>query len=254
MWKRACALAALACVALGGPASASEGGVHPPAQDWEFNGLFGTFDFASAQRGLQVYEQICHTCHSLDHLAFRHLEQLGFNEDEVAAIAANYQVTDGPDENGEMFTRPAEPSDFFVPAYANEEAARASNGGAYPPDLSLIVKARSGGANYIYAFLTGFDEPPEGEELPSGRYWNEYFPGHQLAMPNMLGTIAAEYTDGTEPTVHQMAWDVTNFLAWAAEPQMMERKQMGLKVVLFLLVFTALMYAVKRKIWANVHH
>ncbi|MCB9957140.1 MAG: cytochrome c1 [Rhodospirillaceae bacterium] len=254
MWKRACVLAALACVALGGPASASEGATHPPAQDWEFNGLFGTFDLASAQRGLQVYEQICHACHSLNHVAYRHLGELGFNEDEVAAIAANYQLSDGPDENGEMFDRPAEGSDFFVPFFANEEAARAGNGGAYPPDLSLIVKARSGGADYIYAFLTGFEEPPDGEELPAGRYWNEYFPGHQLAMPNILDVNTVEYTDGTEPTHAQMAWDVTNFLAWAAEPQMMERKQMGLKVVLFLLVFTALMYAVKRKVWANVHH
>ena len=254
MLKRAAVLAALLCLPAVGAAHAAGEAVPPPSQDWQFNGLFGTFDLASAQRGLQVYEQVCATCHGLYHLDYRHLAELGFSEDEVAAIAAQYITVDGPNDDGEMFERPAVPSDDFVVPHPNEQAARAANGGAYPVDLSLVVKARGGGADYLYAFLTGYQEPPDGEALPAGRYWNLYYPGHQIAMPNILMEDGTEYTDGTRATVAQQAWDVTNFLTWAAEPHLVERKEMGIKVVVFLIVFTALMYAVKRKIWADVHH
>ena len=227
--------------------------VPAPSQDWSFNGLFGTYDRASAQRGLQVYQQVCATCHALSHLSFRHLAGLGFDEQEIEAIAAQYIITDGPDENGEMFERPGLPSDRFPYPYANPQAARAANNGAYPPELSLMVEARPNGANYLHAFLIGFVEPPEDVTLGAGQYWNTYFPGHQVAMPNILMDDGTAYTDGTQATVAQQAWDVTNFLAWAAEPTLEDRRQMGVRVILFLIVFTGLMYAVKRKIWADVH-
>ena len=259
MRTRRTILAGLLGVVLGtglgvGAVQAAGEAVPPPAQDWSFNGLFGTFDLASAQRGLQVYEQVCATCHGLYHLDYRHLADLGFSEEEVAAIAAQYTVMDGPDEDGEMFERPARASDSFVVPFANEQAARASNGGAYPVDLSLIVAARGGGADYLYAFLTGYEDAPDGEELPPGQHWNRYYPGHQIAMPNILLEGGTAYTDGTEATVAQQAWDVTNFLAWSSDPHMVERKEMGVRVILFLIVFTALMYAVKRKIWSDVDH
>ena len=225
----------------------------PPAQNWSFNGFAGIFDRSAAQRGFQVYKEVCSTCHALSLLSYRNLEQLGFSEDEVAAIAAQYTVIDGPDDNGEMFERRARASDRFFSPYPNEQAARAANNGAYPPDLSVMTKARPNGADYTYAFLVGFEEPPAGESLMPGMFWNEYFPGHQVAMPNILIDDGVTYADGTRATVAQQAWDVTNFLMWAAEPHMEARKEMGLKVVLFLIVFTGLMYAIKRKIWADVH-
>jgi ubiquinol-cytochrome c reductase cytochrome c1 subunit len=186
-------------------------------------------------------------------LAYRNLTDLGFSEDEVSAIAAQYRVTDGPDDTGEMFERPGRASDRFVDPFANEQAARAANNGALPPDLSVITKARGGGPDYIYGLLTGYEEPPPGVELMAGMHYNEYFPGHQIAMPNMLSPGLVQYADGTEATVEQMSWDVTQFLTWAAEPHMESRKEMGVQVILFLIVFTGLMYAVKRKLWADVH-
>lgn len=224
-----------------------------PSHEWTFDGVFGTFDRAAAQRGLQVYLEVCSTCHSLSLVSYRNLADLGFNEDEVKAIAARYMVTDGPDENGEMFERPGIPADRFVAPFPNEQAARAANNGALPPDLSLIYKAREGGADYLQAFLTGFEEPPADVELMPGMYWNEYFPGHQTAMPDILMDGGVEFADGTEATAENQARAVVNFLAWAAEPHMEERKRMGAKVVLFLLVFTGMMYAVKRKVWADLH-
>jgi len=250
---RSAVLALAAAAGLSGSALAAGEAPVPPNQDWPFEGIFGTFDRASMQRGFQVYKEVCSGCHGMNLLAYRNLTDLGFSEDEVTAIAAQYRVTDGPDDTGEMFERPGRPSDIFVDPFANEQAARAANNGALPPDLSVITKARGGGPDYIYGILTGYEEPPPGVELMAGMHYNEYFPGHQIAMPNLLSPGLVQYADGTEATVQQMSWDVVQFLTWAAEPHMEERKEMGVQVILFLIVFTGLMYAVKRKLWADVH-
>lgn len=251
---RAIAAAALAVAMLAAaPAAHTAEAPTPPDRDWSFEGFFGTYDRASAQRGLQVYLQVCSSCHSMDLVAYRSLSQIGFSDPQIEAIAAQFTVTDGPDDRGEMYQRPAEPPDHFAAPYPNDAAARAANGGALPPDLSVIAQGRTYGPDYIYALLTGYEEPPPDEEVPPGQYWNEYFPGHLISMPNMLMAGGVDYADGTEATVEQQAWDVTNFLMWAAEPHLEERKQMGVKVMLFLIVFTGLMYAVKRKVWSDVH-
>jgi cytochrome c1 len=244
---------ALALSALAGTAQAAEGTAPLPSQHWSFSGLFGTYDRAAAQRGLQVYRNVCSACHGLRLVAFRTLEDLGYSEDQVKAIAAEYEVTDGPDDEGEMFTRAGIPADRFVSPFPNDNAARAANGGALPPDLSLMTKARAHGPDYLYALLTGYEEPPADVELMDGQYYNKFFPGNQLAMPPPLTEDAVEYADGTEASVDQMAHDVTVFLNWAAEPELEERKRMGIKVILFLIVLTAMLYAVKRKVWSDVH-
>jgi ubiquinol-cytochrome c reductase cytochrome c1 subunit len=213
----------------------------------------GTFDRAAAQRGFQVYREVCSACHSVDYLAFRNLTALGFSADEVAAVAAEYTVTDGPDDTGEMFERPARPADPIPPPYPNPEAARAANGGALPPDLSLITKARAGGADYVYSLMVGYGEAPAGEAPREGLNYNNYFPGHWIAMPPPLSDGQVSYTDGTEATVPQMAEDVATFLTWAGEPTLEQRKQSGLKVMLFLIVLTGLTYATMRKVWADAH-
>jgi ubiquinol-cytochrome c reductase cytochrome c1 subunit len=224
-----------------------------PHEPWSFDGIFGSFDRGAAQRGFQVYKGICSVCHSLDLLYYRNLEELGFTPDEVKAIAAEVQVTDGPNDQGEMFQRPGKPSDHFKPPFANEQAARVANNGALPPDLSLIVKARKGGPDYVYAVLTGFQDAPAGFKLNAGMFYNTAFPGHQIAMPPPLSEGAVTYDDGTQATVPQMAHDVVTFLAWAAEPNLETRHRVGVKVVVYLLVLTGLLYAVKRKVWASVH-
>jgi len=226
-----------------------------PEQDWSFDGLFGTFDRASVQRGFQVYKQVCSNCHALRFVAYRNLEAIGFSPDQVQAIAAEYEVQDCCDDDGEPFDRPAIPADAFVSPFPNEKAARAANNGAYPVDLSLITKARANGPDYVYALLTGYpEEPPEGVELMEGMYYNEYFPGHQIAMAQPLWGDDVEYADGTEATLEQEAKDVTAFLSWAGSPELEDRKRMGVKVLLFLIVFTGMLYAVKRKIWSDVDH
>lgn len=235
------------------PALAAGEAPTPPAQDWQFNGLFGTFDLAAVQRGYQVYREVCATCHAMHLLSFRNLRDIGFSEAEVAALAEQFVIVDGPNADGEMEERPGIPADRFPSPFPNEQAARAANGGAYPVDLSVIAKARQYGPDYLYALLTGYEEPPENFELSAGRHYNAYFPGHQITMPDMLVDDGVQYHDGTEATAEQQAWDVANFMMWAAEPHMEERKQMGVRVVLFLIVFTAIMYAVKRKVWADVH-
>lgn len=232
--------------------AAAEGGALPH-QEWSFEGLFGTYDRAAAQRGFQVYSEVCSACHSLSLVRYRNLQDIGFTEDQVKAIAESVEVTDGPDEEGEMFERPGRPSDPFKAPFANENQARAANGGALPPDLSLIVKARLGGPDYLYGILTGYHEPPAGVEVREGLYYNAAFPGHEIAMPPPLFEDAVEYPDGTPATIEQMAEDVTQFLAWAAEPNLETRHRTGVKVLLFLIVLTALAYAVKRKVWADVH-
>lgn len=226
----------------------------PEARDWSFEGLFGTFDRAAAQRGFQVYQNVCAGCHGLRHLAYRNLGALGYTEDQVKAIAATVEVQDGPNDNGEMFFRKAKPSDRFKEPFPNEAAARAANNGAYPPDLSVITKARPNGPDYLYALLTGYkDAPPEGVTIPEGMFYNEAFPGQQIAMVPPLAPDMVEYQDGTKATVPQMAKDVTTFLAWASEPEMEDRKALGRSVIIFLIVLTALLYALKRKIWSDLH-
>ncbi len=251
-WLPLLAATVLLATATGGPAGAAE--AEPlPSRKWSFGGLFGTFDAAARQRGLQVYKEVCAGCHGLGFIAYRDLEALGYDGDEVKAMAAENTVQDGPNADGEMFERPALPSDRWVPPFANDNEARASNNGALPPDLSLITKARKGGADYLYGLLVGYEEAPDNVTVQEGLYFNRYFPGQQIAMPPPLAEDAVEYSDGTPASVEQMAVDVTQFLAWAAEPETEERKRMGVKVLLFLIVFTAMLYAVKRKVWADIH-
>lgn len=226
----------------------------PPPANLSFQGIFGTYDRAAAQRGLQVYRQVCASCHGLRFVAFRNLRALGLTEQQVAAIAAEYQITDGPNDEGQMFQRPGRPSDRFPSPFPNEQAARAANNGAYPPDLSVIVKARKYGADYVRALLTGYQDPPPGVEVGQGMHYNRYFPGRQIAMANVLSDGMMDFADGTPATVEQMARDVTTFLAWAAEPEMEDRKRMGVRVILFLLVLGGLTYAMKRRVWADVKH
>lgn len=247
------ALALFGTVCVSGPSFAAGDTPKAPEQNWSFKSLFGTFDAAAAQRGFQVYTEVCAACHSMRLLSYRHLSQLGFNEDEVKAIAAAVEVTAGPNEDGDMFDRPGIPADRFVSPFANPQAAAASNNGKVPPDLSLMTKARIGGADYVYGLLTGYEDAPSDFELPEGGNYNKYFPGHVIAMAAPLDDEAVEYTDGTKPTLAQHAKDVTTFMAWAAEPEMEARKQMGIKVLLFLLILTGMLYAVKRKVWEKLH-
>lgn len=251
-FKSISAAAVLSVMTITG-ANAAGGNIDYKSADWQHTGMFGTYDRSAAQRGLQVYREVCAGCHGLELVAFRTLQDLGFTEAEVKAIAAEYEFEDGPDDEGEMFTRAGKTFDKFPAPFANEKAARASNGGAYPPDLSLIVKARPGFENYIYSLLTGYEEAPEGFDLPAGMNYNAYFSGHKIAMAQPLYDEGVEYSDGTKASIDQMAKDVTVFLAWAAEPKLEERKNMGLKVILFLLVMSGIFYAAKRKIWADVH-
>jgi len=224
----------------------------PKKMNWTFDGLFGSFDREAAQRGFQVYKEVCSVCHGLYNLSYRNLKDIGFSNGEIKEIAKNYTVKDGPNDAGEMFDRPALPSDKFARPYANEQAARAANNGAYPPDLSLIIKARQDGANYLYSILTGYMEPPAGFKLMEGLNYNPYFPNHQIAMPPPLTTGQVTYIDGTTASIEQMSKDVTVFLQWAAEPEMEHRKSLGLKVMLFLVVFIIFFYISKNRIWANL--
>ena len=220
---------------------------------WHHNGMLGTYDRAALQRGFQVYKEVCAACHSMKLLSYRNLTALGYTDDQVKAFASEYNVQDGPNDAGEMFERPARPSDHFKSPFPNDNAARAANNGALPKDLSLIVKARHGGENYIYSLLTGYENPPEGVTVPQGLYYNRYFAGHQIAMPPPLNDGAVTFADGTKNDVDQMAKDISQFLQWASEPELETRKKMGLQVLIFLGVFSALMYLTKKKLWKNVH-
>ena len=239
-------------VVIPGYVTATEADEALPKQNWTFSGIFGSFDNASVQRGLQVYLEVCAHCHSLEYVAYRNLSEIGYDDDQIKAIAEQYEVEDGPDNEGTMFMRNARPSDYFVSPYANEKEASFMNNGAMPPDLSLLYKARPGGADYIYALLTGYGEPDE-HEVPDGLYFNTHFSGAAIAMPQPLYGDDVEYQDGTEASLEQESRDVTAFLAWAAEPSLGVRKQLGLKVILFLIALTALLYATKRKIWGDIH-
>ena len=219
---------------------------------WPFEGIFGTFDRQAAQRGAQVYFEVCSACHSNHNLYYRNLKDIGFSEAEIKQLAQKYTVKDGPNAEGEMFDRPALPSDRFVSPYPNEEAARAANNGAYPVDLSLIIKARHDGPNYVFSLLSGYQEAPADIKLMPGLYYNPYFEGGQIAMPPPLTQGQVTFSDNTPATVEQMAKDVVVFLQWAAEPEMEHRKSIGLKVMIFLLVFTVFFYMAKKKIWKNL--
>lgn len=243
----------LALASVSTPAFAAGDAPKPPAQHWSFDGVFGSFDRASLRRGYIVYKNVCSACHSMHQVAFRHLGAVGFSEAEIKSLASQIEVSDGPNDAGEMFTRPGRPSDKFKAPFPNENAARAANGGAYPPDLSLMIKARKGGADYVHALLTGYTAAPKDAKVPDGMHYNAYFPGHNIAMAAPLSDGGVEYPDGTKATAPQMAKDVATFLAWTAEPELEARKRMGLRVLLFLLVLTGMLYALKRTIWSDVH-
>lgn len=246
----------------------------PHEESWSFAGPFGTYDRGQLQRGLKVYKEVCSGCHSMDLVAFRTLEDLGYSEAQVKAFAAEYTIPDGPNAGGDMFERPGIPSDYFPAPFPNPAAAAAANNGAAPPDFSLIAKARGvergfptfildiftqygeNGPDYIYSLLTGYDEePPAGLEIPEGTYYNPYFiAGKSLAMAPPLSDDQVEYTDGTPQTVDQYSRDISAFLMWAAEPHLEDRKSTGFRVMVFLLLLTVLVYLTKRKVWREVAH
>jgi ubiquinol-cytochrome c reductase cytochrome b/c1 subunit len=247
----------------------------PPSQKWSFAGPVGKFDRGSLQRGLKVYKEVCAVCHGLSYIAFRNLADPGgpgYSEAQAAAFAADYKIKDGPNDQGEMFERPGRPADYFPSPFPNDQAARAAMGGALPPDLSLITKARSyergfpwfildfftqfqeQGPNYVDAILQGFEKkPPAGVTIPEGAYYNKYFPGHAIKMPQPLSDGQVTFDDGSPATVAQYSKDVTTFLAWTAEPHMEARKRLGLQVFVFLIIFAGLMYFTKKKVWADAH-
>jgi len=222
-------------------------------QNWPHSGIFGRFDKSSLQRGFLVYKEVCAACHGLKHVSYRDLTGIGLTVDEIKSIAGEYELVDGPNDEGEMFDREAKPSDKFVNPYENDSQARVANNGAYPPDLSLIVKARAGGADYLYSLLNGYKEFPEDFEASEGMYYNEYYPGKQIAMPSPIMDDIVDYNDGTDATHVQIARDVTSFLAWAAEPELEERKSLGVKTLFFLILLTIMLLGVKRKIWKDVN-
>ena len=223
--------------------------------DWSFKGITGKFDRSSLQRGYQVYTEVCASCHSMKLVSYRNLGEPGgpeFSVDQVKAIAANFEVEDGPNADGEMFTRPGRPSDKFVSPYPNVQAATAANGGAYPPDMSVLVKARKGGSDYIYSVLMGYEDPPAGFELEDGVYYNKYMDGKKIKMSNPLSEGIVTYSDGTVATEAQMAKDVTTFLTWTAEPHLETRHKMGVKVLIFLTIFSFLVYLSMKRIWSRI--
>ena len=223
--------------------------------DWSFKGLFGKFDRASLQRGYQVYTEVCAACHSMKYLSYRNLSEKGGPEFSVAqakAIAASFEVTDGPNADGEMFQRPGKLSDKFVMPYENVKAAEAANGGAYPPDMSVLVKARGGGVDYIYSLLQGYEDAPSGMVLDDGVHYNKYMYGNKIKMSAPLSDGIIEYSDGTNPSVEQMSKDVTTFLMWAAEPSLEARHQMGFKAIVYLIILTILVYFSMKRIWSRV--
>jgi ubiquinol-cytochrome c reductase cytochrome b/c1 subunit len=256
------------------PASAQEADA-PPKQSWSFHGPFGTYDPGQLQRGFKIYREVCSTCHSIKLLSFRNLAEPGgpnFTEAQAKAIAATFQVTAGPNDEGQMFQRPGQTADYFPPPFPNEQAAAAALGGKAPPDMSTLAKARGfeagfpyfifefftlyqeAGPDYIHAIVTGYTDPPAGFTLPPGRQYNKYFPGGTIAMPKPLSDGQVEYTDGTPMTVDQYGKDVGAFLMWAAEPTLDARHRLGFQVMIFLIIFSALLYMAKKKVWHDVLH
>jgi len=223
--------------------------------DWSFDGMTGKFDRSSLQRGYQVYNEVCSSCHSMRFLSYRNLGEKGgpeFSIEQVKAIAANFEVQDGPNEEGEMFARPGRPSDKFVSPYPNIQAASAANGGAYPPDMSVLAKARKGGADYIYSLLMGYDDPPAGFKLEEGVHYNKYMDGNKIKMAKPLLKDSVTYADGTSATEAQMAKDVTTFLTWAAEPHLEARHKTGVRTIIFLIILTMLVYLSMKRLWSRI--
>lgn len=245
----------------------------PPRLKWSFSGPFGLYDEGQLQRGFKVYHDVCQTCHGLSLLAFRNLANPGgpgYSAAQAASVATEYQVTDGPNDQGEMFQRPGRPADYFPPPFPNEQAGRARFGGALPPDLSVIAKARTyergfpwfiidmfiqyqeHGVDYIAALLTGYEDAPPGFTLPGTTQYNKYFPGHSIGMPNVLSDGLVDYPDGTPAKAAQYAKDVAAFLMWVAEPHMVARKRVGFQVMIVLIVLAGLLYFTKKKVWSQV--
>ncbi|WP_083660305.1 cytochrome c1 [Acuticoccus yangtzensis] len=268
--------AGTALALLAAPASAAEeGGHHIEKQDWTFAGIFGQYDQAQLQRGLKVYREACSACHSMKMVPFRTLashQGPNFSEEAMEQIASEYTITDISNEDGQPFDRPGRPTDYFPSPYPNAAAAAAANGAA-PPDFSLIAKARAthrgfpgfitdafagyseAGPDYIYALLQGYEEPPEGVEGAPGQYYNPVFVnGDWIAMPPPLEDGRVEYDDGSPETLEQYSADISAFLMWAAEPHLEERKQIGFRVMIFLIVFAVLLFMTKKKLWRNVEH
>lgn len=277
MIKMVRALTAVAALATAAPALAAGDGPHIERQQWSFAGPFGQYDQAQLQRGFKIYREVCSSCHSMRLVAFRNLAQEGgpgFTVEQAKAIAAEYTVEDGPNDEGDMFERPAVLADRFPSPFPNEQAARASNGGALPPDFSLLAKARAAhrgfpwfvfdaftqyqeqGPDYIVALMTGYEEEvPEGVTIPDGKYYNHAFlGGDAIGMAPPLSEELVEYNDGTPMTVEQYAKDVATFMMWAAEPHLEARKKIGFRVMVFLIVFAGLLYFTKRTLWRNVEH
>lgn len=272
-------VAATLVTAAGGLAVAAEEGGHgspkPPREHWSFAGPFGRFDQAQLQRGFQVFKEVCASCHGAHLLAFRNLAQPGgpgFTDAQARVVAEGFQIQDGPNDAGDMFDRPGRLSDRWPSPFPNEQAARASNGGAYPPDFSTLAKARTyevgfpgflidiftqyqeQGPDYIHALLNGYTNPPEGFNLPEGAHYNAYFPGHAIKMPQPISEGQVTYSDGSPETVEQYSHDVTAFMMWVAEPHLEARKRLGFQVMIFLIVFAGLLYFTKKKVWKSVEH
>jgi len=244
-----------AAIAVAAASSASAQEMPAPAkQDWSFNGAFGTYDRAAAQRGFQIYREVCSACHAMSLLAYHDLSGIGYNEAEIKAIAASVQVPDEPNDQGEIVDRPGRPSDRFKAPFANEKAAQAANNGALPKDLSLIVRGRPYGPDYVYALLTGFKDPPADVKMAKGMYYNMQFPGHQIAMPPPLTDDRVQYADGTKATLSQEAHDVVTFLSWASDPHLEDRHRIGVRVLIYLAGLSLVLYLVKRKVWSKLQH
>jgi ubiquinol-cytochrome c reductase cytochrome c1 subunit len=225
----------------------------PAKQDWSFYGPFGSYDQASLQRGFQIYREVCSACHSMNLVAYHDLSGIGYDEAEIKAIAASVQIPD-IDDNGAPADRPGRPSDFFKAPFPNSKAAQVANNGAIPPDQSLIVRGRKYGPDYIYALMMGFKDAPAGMKIGDGMYYNEAFPGGQIAMPPPLTDDRVTYADGTKATLQQEAHDIATFLTWTSDPHLEERHRLGARVLIFLLAFSGVMYGVKKKIWSDVDH
>ncbi len=282
------AAAVLGALLAGAPARAADdhaaggGSSHdapiPPRVDWSFGGFFGKYDQAQLQRGFQVFREVCQNCHSAKKLAFRNLSEPGgpaFTEAQVKALAAEYKIKDGPNDTGDMFERPGRPSDYWPWQFANDNAARVANGGGLPPDLSVMAKARGvkrgfpwfmfeaipgltyqeQGPDYIVALMKGYqDDAPKGQKLDSGQNWNDFFPGNKIMMPKPLNDGQVTYTDGSPQTIDQYSRDVSAYLMWMAEPNLEIRKKTGFRVLFVLFILAGLLYATKKRVWANVHH
>ena len=223
--------------------------------EWSFKGILGKFDRSSLQRGYQVYAEVCAGCHSMKYLSYRNLSEEGgpeFTTQEAKNIASQFEVIDGPNNDGEMFTRTARLSDKFVSPYPNVQASTAANGGAYPPDMSVLVKARTGGADYVYSLLLGYEDAPEGFELDDGVYYNKYMAGKKIKMSNPLMDGLVEYSDGTVASEAQMAKDVVTFLTWAAEPHLEKRHKIGFKAIIYLIILSTLVFLSMRRIWSRI--